>query len=331
MSEPLKPIVITPGSSASVQLPDPPTIQALVISNKSQLDLLVSGLTSGGSKWLPAGIQDIFYNDGGNQGFLGIQSFNTANLPITQTSVVLATVYRTNEKIQQGSWPTSIPTQVVNTNAVSASTDKIDNQGNPPFTQFINVIPNDTSTVTWYADTGGNLVIQSDLAGVIVTLLKLVAGSNPQVLLGALSALTEVVGDLKVDGNVTVAGGAIYSPGGVNTIMAFDNTITRLQATSEIRLQVPGGSTRMTVDTSGIVNFNSGISLPTGGLLRDSIFTGTGSGTFAHGLSAIPGIILAIGQSGSTATFGYTNANASTVDIQVGASISWKAVAFRLT
>lgn len=296
---------------------------------------------------------------------------NAASPPISK---VTGTVYEAKEPVN-GVYPMALQyqTNIANPGGVNTNvnaTQSIVNDGNAPGTSIIEATPSDASASTWQADNKGNLTVKSDDAGVLTTLIQLIAGASPTVKLAAAALITEVLGDLKVDGTsflgatqvfgtlsmqagtqiasasgpVQIANGGLqsvdgtfYGPDGSNTIIAATGTgasaITRLQSTNSLALQVPPGATRWSLGSDGLLTCinNGGLKLLTGGLLRTSTFTGTGSGTVNHGLSAIPDICLFSATGTNSATFGFTNANATTVQVTVGATVPWKGTALRFT
>lgn len=145
----------------------------------------------------------------------------------------------------------------VNTSTVN----ELINTGQGPGTAIINVQPSDAPAQTWAADNSGNLTIKSDNAGTLSTLLQLIAGASPSVKLAAAAILTEVLGQLQVDGQLTVnnAGTGIIGSTSMKLgqsasgdILDASGTITYLKGASAVYTQVPNGNTQMFVDTTGL-------------------------------------------------------------------------------
>lgn len=131
------------------------------------------------------------------------------SIPTTSTSnSVYGESYESNEldglPLVQG--PLNRQTNVGNSVPVGTSATAITNTGNSPQTSIITAQPSDAASATWSADNSGNLAVKSDNAGVLSTLLQLIAGASPAVKLAAAAILTEVLGNLQVDGTLSVNG-----------------------------------------------------------------------------------------------------------------------------
>ena len=208
MSLTLNPVTIAPGSSVSVPVQNPNSVQTIIISNKAYIDAVVTGIDNAGPRWLIAGTQDRFDASNGTfNGSVGIQGFNTANIPSTQVSVVLLTVYYDGDEVPNGSWPVSIPSQVVN-NSVSV-TSQIINDGNPANTKVVEA--------TVAGSPGSNVLIQNDgtvtiaqyVASVLTNLFQIIPGINNggiNVKISDGNHYTDVLGGLSVEGTLSSNG-----------------------------------------------------------------------------------------------------------------------------
>lgn len=120
--------------------------------------------------------------------------------PISQVVVV---VYDENETVP-GTFPASIvrQTNVGNSIPVATSANSLANDGNTQ-TVFIESTPSGAASSTISIDNEGNVTIKGNNAGTLTTLLQLIAGASPGVKLAAAAVLTEILGTLQVDGNIT--------------------------------------------------------------------------------------------------------------------------------
>lgn len=102
---------------------------------------------------------------------------------------------------------TSTP-NTVSTNAMTVLANAISNLSSAPGTNIIAVQPSDAASETIQADNSGNFTVKGDNAGTLTTLLQLIAGASPGVKLAAAAVLTEILGNLKVDGTLESTGAA---------------------------------------------------------------------------------------------------------------------------
>lgn len=165
------------GIAKNIQIANPETVEAVVVYNKSYLDVIVSGVESAGGRWVAAGTGDIFVNDGGCQGFLGLSPINTAGILQTQQFPALIVVYRAGDRIPKGSFPFTIPTQVINTVINAANT--LVNDNSTPGVQIIEVKPDNLPSSTILLDNTGNFQLWFDRSGVLVgPVIKADQGAN---------------------------------------------------------------------------------------------------------------------------------------------------------
>ncbi len=76
------------------------------------------------------------------------------------------------------------------------------------------------------------------------------------------------------------------------------------------------------VNGDGSIKLHAG-----GGIAGVSIFSGTGTGTFAHGLGTTPRAVLAMSHVNGSQTMGWDSENSTTVHITAGAGQAWVALA----
>jgi hypothetical protein len=131
-------------------------------------------------------------------------------------------------------------------------------------------------------------------------------------------------------GGLIVNSGDIGVSGSADLLDASAAAFTYLKTRSAggaINFQVPNGSTRVSINDTKLVFNNTGIQWKSGDTLSVThTFTGSGSGTYSHGTGATPFIVLPVCTAVGSMTVGYDNANATTVHITCGASLSFKAL-----
>lgn len=160
----------------------------------------------------------------------------------------------------------SIGNSPIGGGTLSSNANQLINTGNTPGFTLINVQPTDSTNPTWTADTSGNFTIKSDNAGVLTTLLQLIAGASPSVLLAASAVLTEILGSLKVDGQITLGTNGVI--GGSNMLLGkttagdvFDagtTSDTYVKSTNNVNIQI-NGTTQIQVSSSGLRVINGGL------------------------------------------------------------------------
>jgi len=342
MSIPLPPVVIQVGVQQVVQIADATKLYAIILSNKSQYDILIQGFGIQGQRWITSGLEMLLLSHNSNEGRLVITAYNNANITNPQAAIVLLTEYFVDEPIPIGTWPTSIPTQTVQATSSVTQANTLVNDGNAPGTLFIESTPSDAASSTVRVDNSGNVTIKGDNAGTLTTLLQILAGASPSVILGALTALVTVVNNLTVGGDVTatdylLSGPALVAnyakigsdPGG-DINFDLPNGTRRLQINSTIPSIVASTGVRITADRFDLTGGGGQYNLNQGSLSRLSIFTGGGSGVFNHGLGAVPMfVVITTTAAGSSQTVGASNFTATQVTVTVGAALAWTGLAIR--
>lgn len=226
-------------------------------------------------------------------------------------TLLLSTYYFPGEPVPA---QTTLGNSPIGGGNVSTNFSELINTGNNPLSTLINVQPNDASAPTWTADNSGNLAISGDNAGVLTTLLQLIAGASPAVKLAAAGVLTATLGDFQVGGNAILmnnknleledSGG---TPHAVMFASSFNNVVIRALAGVSgrtIALQDESGTTQLTiVDTSPQVTVANNLQV-NGNLTKAALATSTSGlstgGTIATTTpiakptpgSAVTGIIL---------------------------------------
>jgi hypothetical protein len=245
--------------------------------------------------------------------------YNTLNIANNPLSEVYGIIYEDGEHVarvnasMQRSVVSSIP------GGVSANLSSLSNVGNLPGTNWLTVQPSDVSSgTTFQADTAGNLLISGDNGGVLTQLLKTIAGASPKIQLGNGSAITEIVGTLQCDSDISLTKGS--NPA--------------INSTNTIQFQI-GGTNIGQINSSGFnLNNNMKYQFISGGSISHLNYDGNttcGSGTsISHGLGKTPDLVLLtprIAQPGS-ATVGSCTWGATTFQGTVGSgtAVAWLAL-----
>src|SRR6266516_3031107 len=138
MPTPLPPITLTPGVISRTLLVNLGSIQAVKLTNGTPFDLTISGFgVRGGGGIVPAGLEYLLHAEDGNDGYLNILPVNNNN--IAGTGVANIVVYGTDEQLPKGSWPATVPTQIVQAKVSTVTT--LVNDGSTAGTQIVESTP----------------------------------------------------------------------------------------------------------------------------------------------------------------------------------------------
>lgn len=292
---------ITPGDSGVQQTLDSPTIlQAVRFTNKTPYDLKATGFGLTGQEWLAAGVEYMLRAEVNNVGYINLQAFNNSNLSPAPAANVLLTEYLNNEKLPQGTWPVSIPTQVVQGSLTTTTANNVQNDGNPPGTIFVEStvsgdsasavkLTNDAKLDLGTALNPGHINVRgpfsSDNGGILTD------GNSNLTIAGKIivNSINSIINNLQVNNSLNVNGGSSFDSGGIATTgsgeLQFNNSPQTLNGSTAGVLQyeccIFGGLTITTFQTVGYQNntairqhitlpqtYNHGAILLIGGLLN---------------------------------------------------------------
>lgn len=169
MSLTLDPLSITTNTILRITVQNPNTVASILLSNKSFMDLKVSGVEGGGDRWVVAGTEVMLNGEDTFSGVMTILPLNTANIPSTTVSVILVTIFYVGDELPSGSWPVSIPSQVVNSTVALAT--QVQNDGNPGGTFVVEAKPSGASASTVVIDNSGNVTIQSSNGNIVMKVI----------------------------------------------------------------------------------------------------------------------------------------------------------------
>jgi hypothetical protein len=258
-------------------------------------------------------------------------SLNVSTPPIT---TIFLTLYGAQEKLT-GTYPVSLPYQTslgggqTSTN-VTSTNNAIVNDGNTAGTSIIETtVVGKASTTILTND--GILNLMTLIAGTLQQLIKTQAVGNP-LLLGLATTITEVLGNLLVDGTLTVTGNStlggttglgIVTCGGGLTMNGGSITLNGHTVIGPMTLT--GGLSL----TSGDVTFGGHNALTVGqltfngaGSLNSVGFgSGTGTGTFTHTLGVSPQWVGISTDVVGSQTVGYDTPTSTNVHITCGAAL----------
>lgn len=368
----------------------------VVIQNESPYSLQVSIDGTGSTRTIAAQVMDKLPipSSGFNGNIVLMPVIVLTNYTNAPSFAVLLDAFGKDEE-PEGTYPVALSRAVQiagNVNAVTTTTNGIDNEGNPAGTNIIKSI---------VSGDGTNLAVsltndaQMTLGDTLHAALLAIVGS--ETISGGLTVNSEAFfAGVQMFGLLQMIGASIQldnaqsilfkdNGGTVRPVIGLSNTnkviisgaaqfvefrnqsgtvIMSLDLTNSI-LQFPqggmtiAGSSLATILTSSVVNsylngstssnlqaggttilncLSNGINCQqrinfsiNGGLTSMSNFTGTGTTTgVAHGLGTTPDFIaISCTQAGSTATFGYSALTTTTCTITAGASVTWKATAFK--
>lgn len=228
MSIQLGPIVLNPGVPVSIPIRNIPGVTSAKLSNGSPFDLSVSGFGFQGTGTVPAGTEYMLDATVENSGAINILPVN--NVGASGNGIANLDVYIRGETPPKGTWPITIPAQVVQAKVSTVTT--LINDGNAAGTQIIESSPaGQTSTTSVTND--GLWVLKTLIGGVLHqflktqnagNLLQLVQAGDTAEILGALvvDQLTTMSGNATVGGTLGVTGNTTLN-GGVNVDTIRDN------------------------------------------------------------------------------------------------------------
>ena len=99
----------------TIQLPNPPQIQAISLSNKGPFDIQFSGFGVSGQEWILAGTEKLLYADVFNQGQVTMIAIsdevnvNFGRALFGAYSIVLVQVWYNDDIVPNGNWPLNLP------------------------------------------------------------------------------------------------------------------------------------------------------------------------------------------------------------------------------
>lgn len=211
------------GTAVTIQLPNPSTIQAIKLSNSSPFDLTISGFGTPGVENVPNGTEYMLDASVENTGSMSILPVNNAG--ISGNGYCNLTIYYFGENVPKGTWPITIPVQIVQAKVSTVTT--LINDGNALGTQIIESTPSGAPGSTISVLNDGTVAIKGDVGGVLTALLSLLpgaAGGASSVILGDTARTVEALGKMLVDGALQVNGDATL--GGAGTGLAVTNNET---------------------------------------------------------------------------------------------------------
>lgn len=204
------------GQATTTQISAFPDTRSIVIYNESQYFLQVT-LVGSGTYGLAAYTADAFPVFSGFTGTINVMptQYITVESGTPPASIMFVQAYGVNEQVSKllaNNQPTGYPLNlsrlqnIGNGSQVAGNASSLVNTGNPVNTSIISVTPSDAASPTWSADNEGNVTIKGNNAGTLTTLLQLIAGASPEVILAASGILTELLGNLQVNGTTKHVG-----------------------------------------------------------------------------------------------------------------------------
>lgn len=345
----LDPITITNGASATIKLDRSPTWGTAQIGNESPYPLRIA--FPGHNFWIPAGgwgkVDCSLFGFTGNITMTPQIISSSSNPPST---VALVNLYAPNEplinfdsfvrlnNIGNGTLPTS-------------STNTLVNDGSALGTQIIETTPTGQASSAFAVSNDGSVIVRSLNNGVWAVVMQVTPG-GPAVAFSAVfhgtadaaSVANAVAAGNITAGNLNIGSGKITSDGGAFLTDATGFLTALAYSASGLKNNGVGNYAFAAAVSNGAVYFDGGNfrSTGTGGVFLKminfitgtnainsiSFFSGTGSGTFSHGLGLTPlWVGITDSQSGSSMTVGVASYGSTTCVVTAGASHTWKGIA----
>lgn len=280
---------------------------------------------------------------------------DTDSLSVTTPpiNVIFITLYGPNEQIP-GVYPISL-VRTVGGNVTTQQSQTLDNIGNAPNSNVINVGSTAATGSTMTLTNDGLFQLAVTIAGILKTVLQTFEPAAGGTILqeGVATYLTEQLGDLQIDGtlnpstalNVGAAGLLATLLGSLKIVgtTEFDNQLNSgatnnfiLNAVSGKQIELKNnGTTICTIDgsnvalqgaygfqigPSGVYRFRNGTTIQ-----NWSSFSGTGSGTYNHNFGSAPFDVVPIVSVAGSATQGFDTITSTQVHITLGAVLAFKA------
>jgi hypothetical protein len=361
MSSNIGPVVLVPGIQQQLSLINIPNIQALKVTNGTPFDITYSGFGTRGNSIIPAGLEYMLYAKFQNSGYLNLLAVNNAG--VSGNGVVNVVLFDTGEELPPGVWPVSVPTQTVSANVSTVQT--LSNESATSGTLVIDMgIIGNTALIQMFNDGHGNWYV---LQGSVLHKAITVSTTGNPLQLGQAGDTVEVLGGLLIDGvgnALAVTNGATISGTGVSALNVPNGDVatlgvrtndygdsagndgmvitpgstTRILSAGQVVIQVPGGSTRVTISSTSVgiplpVNIGGNLSLNNsntlifnnGGTISGlGAFTGTGTGTYNHGFGRAPAFFWMTAVGSGSSTFGYNTVTSTQVSIVEAFTILFK-------
>lgn len=192
-------IPVTPGKPVNQQLPGLAPIQAVDIANGTPFDLDYMGLGSADITVIPAGTMNRFYAKTFYSGVANILPLNNNN--VQGTGVVNLVAYYMTENLPPGTFPITIPTQVVQ--ATVSNVQTLSNESSSLGAEIIDIGTVNNSRL-W--DIFNNrFTISIEIGGVKHTILQGSLTGNP-LQLGQSGDIAEFLGSVNIDTALTIFG-----------------------------------------------------------------------------------------------------------------------------
>lgn len=203
---------MSPGVTTKVQLINIPDVVALKVTNGTPFDITYSGFGVIGQSVIPAGTEYLLEGSVQNTGHIDLTPVN--NIGITGTGVANVVAYQRNEPLPTGTWPITVPAQVVQAK-VSTVTNLV-NDGNVAGTQII-----ESSSAGQTSETSvtndGLWILKTLVSGTLHQFLKTQNSGNLLQLVQS-GDIAEVLGQLVVDQLLTMSSSGLTVPAATDAV-----------------------------------------------------------------------------------------------------------------
>jgi len=333
MSSVYGPAPLTPGQMTTVTVPNQ-GVSAVVITNESPYTLRVSIDGTSIVRWVHAFSANLVQMPTGYTGnilFSPVEVLNNASLAPAYS--VLVEAFGHGEEPGVG-YPFSLTriSNVGNTIPLGTNTQQVINDGNTPNTPVVEATASGTTGGSnVLIDNSGNVTFADFVSAVRTVLFAIQAGQG--ITIGSANRF------VKIEPGAIRGGSGGIGLGNTSTgrdVLDATPANTYLKGPNTVQFQVPDGTTRVMVSSSGLTINSGGLALTgsgrinfsTGFLTRVSTFTGTGTGTYPHNNNGTPFIVLVETTApGGSQTTGVSNITDTSVQVTCGAGMSFKALA----
>lgn len=230
-----------PGVQINQQLPTTGRIAVVDIGNGTPFDLTYSGFGCPDQMIIEAGLKVRLHHEVLDTGKINILPVN--NVGVSGTGIINITVYFVTDVVPKGTYPVAIPVQIVSAKVSSVIT--LSNEGGAVGTEVIDIgTVNNAKLIDIFND---HFVWKVEQAGVAHQVLKGNASGVP-LQIGQAADITEVLGNLQVDGTATLNNG-----------VAGDTVI--VDATGNVNVGHTNPSGANNVNVQGSVRINGFLSM----------------------------------------------------------------------
>lgn len=303
-------VTITAGTQARATLGSGQGMGWVLLGNESGLTVKVTLEGTGQSRSLyPSSVDKFTIPSNFNGNLLFDPVALLSNVSAWPSSFIQIDTFGPNEE-PQGTYPMSLPrnTNVGNTvPTTGGGSTTLQNDNNAANTTVIESTQTGSSGSNMFADNSGNFYLAQWISSTYTKLFQVIANGASVLKLGATGLLSEVLGSLKVDQNVTVLGTSSLDNAGITTDGSGNVTkvgsVTASGAISGASASLTGATSTGSVASSGHIDITTNNTTlrmaDSGATLRDVLYADGANETCLQAV-ALNGVILLKNQDGTT-------------------------------